>query len=275
MTPLLVSRCRTQDEPAARAVQEWIRPGGGVAARFFREPAGYLLRFPGVADFEVDAEGRAATCFPAPGTADDAYWRVYNHQVTPLMLSLGGALVLHASAVEVCGRAMGFVGGSGAGKSTLAASFVGAGQRFLADDALLVEARDEPPVAHPVPAALRLYPDSLDALARMDGAGRLARGEAHQRDTPCVLGHLFILDGESADPQVESVSGAEAFIALVRHAFHVDPADRQRGALHFAALAALARSARVARLRYPRRYEALAAVRELVTLEVAFAGARA
>jgi hypothetical protein len=266
MTSLLVSRRRPQEEPAKGAVHEWVRPGGGIAARFFREPEGYLLRFPDIADFEVDAQGRAATCFPAPAAAEADCFRVYQHNVMPLMLSLRGALVLHASAVEVSGRAIAFAGQSGAGKSTLAASFVVAGHGFLSDDAVMIEANCGMAIAHPSPRELRLWPDSLAWLVRADHEGRLECAESHHLDTPCVLERLFVLDpGGSDEPRVEAMSGAEAFIQLMRHAFHVDPADRGRGALHFDSLAAAARSSRLAWLRYPRRYDVLAALRELAT----------
>jgi len=61
-------------------------------------------------------------------------------------------LVLHASAVEVDGRAVLFVGRSGAGKSTVAALAARAGATFLADDMIFVEIDDNgAPRAHCLP----------------------------------------------------------------------------------------------------------------------------
>jgi hypothetical protein len=57
--------------------------------------------------------------------------------VGPIMgaiLRLRGTLVLHASAVEVDGRAVAFVGQKTSGKSTHAAAFMRRGHRVLADD---------------------------------------------------------------------------------------------------------------------------------------------
>ena len=65
--------------------------------------------------------------------------------VLGLLAGLRGALVLHASAVELPdGRALAFIGPSGTGKSTMAALLTRAGCRLLADDVVAVEFSDPP-----------------------------------------------------------------------------------------------------------------------------------
>ena len=50
----------------------WRAPDSDeIALLFYRTPAGYLLRFPGIADFAIAAAGYAASCRPAPDAPED------------------------------------------------------------------------------------------------------------------------------------------------------------------------------------------------------------
>jgi hypothetical protein len=69
-------------------------------------------------------------------------------------------LPVHASAVEVEGRAIMFTGVSGAGKSTLANAFLRRGYRFLSDDIVPIEVVDGRARVLPSLARIRLWPDS-------------------------------------------------------------------------------------------------------------------
>lgn len=76
------------------------------------------------------------------------------------LLQQRGFTVLHASAVEVGGRAIGFLGDKGAGKSTTAGAFHRAGHRMITDDVLAVRRRDGDDAYEAVPAfpQLKLWP---------------------------------------------------------------------------------------------------------------------
>jgi hypothetical protein len=131
---------RPQPPPEHPPLHEWAFPDGTLWTQFYRTQTGYLLRFPDLADFEVSADGRVVEGWPAPGVTEDTAQHLYLNQVLPLALSKQGKLVFHASAVEIHGVAVAFMGASGKGKSTLAAGFASAGYRFLTDDGLMVEA---------------------------------------------------------------------------------------------------------------------------------------
>jgi hypothetical protein len=118
-------------------------PDGALWAQFYRADTGYLLRFPGLADFA--STGLEVTAWPAPGISGQTVEHLYLNQVLPLALSMQGKLVFHASAVEIGDGAIAFMGESGKGKSTLAASFATSGYRFLTDDGLIVEAGNDEP----------------------------------------------------------------------------------------------------------------------------------
>ncbi len=73
-------------------------------------------------------------------------------------------LVLHASAVEINGKAMVFIGGKTFGKSTLVASLVSRGCRLLSDDVTgLVMHHDKIKVLSGI-GCLKLWPDAMHAL---------------------------------------------------------------------------------------------------------------
>ena len=134
-----IGAARAQAAVAMAPFHEWAFPDGTLWTQFYRTEAGYLLRFPGLADFDVSADALGVTCHPAPGASEATSQHLYLNQVLPLVLSKRGKLVFHASAVEVAGGAVAFVAESGRGKSTLAASFAINGCRFLTDDGLVLE----------------------------------------------------------------------------------------------------------------------------------------
>ncbi|HXF17406.1 MAG TPA: hypothetical protein VN496_10400, partial [Burkholderiales bacterium] len=80
---------------------EWSFPDGALWTQFYRTKEGYLLRFPGLADFQVSADDLAVTCHPAPEATGETSRHLYLNQVLPLVLSKLGKLVFHASAIEV------------------------------------------------------------------------------------------------------------------------------------------------------------------------------
>lgn len=143
---------------------QWAFPDGALWTQFFRQGAGYLLRFPDLADFEVSADGASVQGYPAPGVSSPTVEHLYLNQVLPLALSRQGKLVLHGSAVDIGGQGVAFLGESGRGKSTLAASFATEGTRFLTDDGLLLEWAGEQCLIIPSHPSIRLWEDSQSAL---------------------------------------------------------------------------------------------------------------
>ena len=125
---------REQSAVAASPFHTMTLPNGALWTYFYRCDAGYLLRFPRLADFEVSSDGSQVQAWPAPGVTTGTVEHLHLNQVLPLALSRQGKLMLHGSAVDVDGQGVAFVGVSGRGKSTLAASFATAGRRFLSDD---------------------------------------------------------------------------------------------------------------------------------------------
>jgi hypothetical protein len=169
--------------PAARAAEvEGLLGGELQRVLVAHDGAGSWLEIPGVVALWVAADGTTLRVTPDPGASDDA--RLEESILGPgliLALARQGTYCLHASAVEVAGRAVAFVGDSGAGKSTLAALLDGhtdghGAWRRVADDILPVASADGLVVARPdFPqlklAAPLLLPDELAAGPRLPLAG--------------------------------------------------------------------------------------------------------
>lgn len=262
------------------AIHEWMLPDGSPWTSFFRVADGYLLRFPGLADFSVSADGGSIRAWPVPGVPEESLRQLYLNQVLPLALSRRDHLVFHSSAVEVGGVAAAFMGESGRGKSTLAASFATGGFRFLADDGLVLEMSGDRWQALPSHPSIRLWDDSRDMLAgaamrpapaaHFTAKGRfLAGDEMVFCGAARPLSRLYFLgDGAAAAATIEPLAARDAVIELVRHSFLMDIGERAALALHFERLAALANRTPCFRLDYPRRFERLPEVRAAIAAHV-------
>ena len=258
------------------AFHQWVFPDGTLWTQFFRQGAGYLLRFPELADFEVSADGCIVQGWPAPGVPSPTVEHLYLNQVMPLALSRQAKLVLHGSAVDIGGQGVAFRGESGRGKSTLAASFASEGTRFLTDDGLLLSWVGDQCMILPSHPSIRLWEDSQDALIGQSVAmapavsftskARFLAGSAISFcDEARPLRRVFFLGaGDASAPTIEPLRPAEALIELVKHSFLLDIEARDMLARHFDDLTRLAELPIYFRLDYPRRYNALAAVREAV-----------
>ncbi len=150
-------------------------------------------RVNGPAGLEGAVDPGTRQCWmPEPKDSGDRGW--YLRQMAPVFGATLGHLVLHASAVQIGGVVVAFVGASGAGKSTTARFFAENGFESVADDLLPI--RFEPvPVA---PAGGHLLP--LDAIYFIDRttsgsveAKRLRQASGLRR----LITHGF---GEHGDP---------------------------------------------------------------------------
>jgi hypothetical protein len=268
---------REQLSITGKPFQRWELPNGLLWLLFYRVgDSGYLLRFPGLADFSVSANGQEVASYPAPGASRQTVEHLYLNQVLPLALSRQGNLVLHASAVEIGNVAVAFLGVSGRGKSTLAASFSTSGYRFLTDDGLQLEKGENGYVIQPSHPSIRLWDDSRQALipdtphaappvdytpkARVLADNEVAFCDV-ARPLPCIY---FLGDGKVDTVTIAPIGGRDAMVELVRHSFLLDIKEREMLRHHFGELAELAKKPMFFRLDYPRQYEMLPQVRDAV-----------
>lgn len=250
----------------------WSLPDGTCWTEFYRSPAGYLLRFPGLADFTVSADGCSCDCVPSPGVSEATIDHLLLNQVLPLALSKRGKMVFHGSAVEGPNGAIAFLGVSGRGKSTLAASLTVNGHRFLTDDGLVLEYVDDRYMVQPSHPSLRLWEDSqtqllgegADVAPRIDypSKARLLAGPTlgHCAEPQVMRAAYFLGDGSATEIEIERLTEAESVVAWAAQSFLIDLEDRSLMKSHFHRIAALANTRPCYRLDYPRRYEDLSRV---------------
>lgn len=199
------------------------------------EPAGpfVMVGADGTVRFEVKAvgaflvrNGREVTVEPrlAPDAPDLGLFLLGS--VFGILCHQRGLLPLHASCVEMDGKAIAVAGGSGFGKSTLAAMLVGEGHRLIADDVTVLRLEaDGPPMVLPSFPRQKLWADTLDHLGLAPGR-RVRQSEAMEKfefrsegrfpTDPLPLGAVFHL-GEKRlghDPALRRLTGVGAAEAL-------------------------------------------------------------
>jgi hypothetical protein len=248
---------------------------------------GYLLRYHDLADFEVDRTGRELVCQSRSEDVSDLTIRaLLVDYVLPLILTLRGKCVLHASAVATEHGACAFAADSGIGKSTLATSLSLAGFAVLTDDFLILERR-ETVIASPSHPHVKLREDSLDALLP-DGTNaspvadyttkRRLRlnlpkwGSAIQSHPVSRIFFLSRLDasdgGSNAKPRMEALSPRDACMELLGYGMRLDTTDPEMLAREFDFAQYAANHIPMKRLWLPNNLRALGAVREMIEDEL-------
>ncbi|HCU53759.1 MAG TPA: hypothetical protein DIC36_05610, partial [Gammaproteobacteria bacterium] len=251
MVDFTLGEARTQAPHQNAPFHEWALPDGTLWMQIYRAASGYLLRFPELADFEVSRNGNTVRGWPVPGVPEPSLQHLYLNQVLPLALSMQDKLVFHASAVEIGGAAVAFMGESGRGKSTLVASFATSGLRFLTDDGLVVENIAGEWCILPSHPSIRLWEDSQQALivagapvaspvSYTSKSRFLAGGNIAFCDQPRRLRCVYFLGtGVASGLQFERLQAGEALIELVKHSFLLDIEERELLAAHFDELSRL------------------------------------
>lgn len=227
--------------------------------------AGYELNVAGVGRFAIAADGgrislEGGAC---PRQGAELTETVLGPALI-LALALQGVWCLHASAVEIDGRAVAFLGISGAGKSTLGRALPEISPRFrpVADDVLpLILAVGEARV-------LPHFPQLKYGSGEQPGAavaGSLPLAAVYLLDAPeagsADRRHAVRRRGVAAEP----LHGFAAALALVRHTVSARLFTAELLRRHTDLCARLTGLVPVRRLRYPRQRAILPQVEELLS----------
>ena len=279
---LQIHPARVQLPLPIATTQQWARVDGSPwMQRYDTHPDTYL-RLPGLGDFTINARGTSVEAWPTPALDHNACQQLYLNNVMPMALSRQGKLVLHASAVEVDGSAIVFIGVSGRGKSTMASHFASAGHTLIVDDGLVVEPHEGVLMAMPGERSVRVWPDSehlLEGAPATSHVGYTSKRliPAHEgllfSDGPCPIVAIFVLGHAVSQTTLalRPLPPALAMIELVRYSFLLDAGDPQRHAELMRAAAQLAASCSITQLDYPRDYAQLPCVHQAIMAHVSSA----
>lgn len=266
---------RAQEALPTAPYDRWVSPHGVCQAEFHRHDGGFLIRFPGQADFLIVGADREEwpqiTGWPTFNIDAATIGNLFHNAICPILGNHRGGLFLHGSAVRVADDgAIAFLGLSRGGKTTLAGSFASAGKPFLTEDVIDLHLRDGLYWLQPKRSKLRLFADSArhllgDATSFAD-EDRKQDVEAHGRlpfaDAPVPLRQIYVLGTDhNAALAIRRFSLPEALTALMPHAFILDVEDKARLRGHFARMADLSQDTGCFALDYRRQYAELPQVR--------------
>jgi hypothetical protein len=247
------------------------RPAGateidrGVVA----DPQVFWMEVPGIVRLLVTA-GTEITV-EILGSATDGEVRAYLlGSAMGALLHQRGLLPLHASAVEIGGRAIAFIGTSGAGKSTMALHLNARGHPLICDDICALDTSGAMPVVWPGLCNLKLWRDALTSAGRApDGLEQVLPTldkyrlpvATTARYAPYPLGGIVCLAAgpDASEATFGPLAGAETAAVLIANSFRgqlIKPMGRSR--THFEQVTAVARTTGVHRLTRPWAIDQLA-----------------
>jgi len=218
-------RFRIEDPLVDRAV-----PGDGHVVA---EPRRAILTIPGVATIGVS--GGSHVYVQPERNADEGMLDAWLHgTVAALLLAQRGRFALHASVVEIDGRAVAVAGSPSSGKSTTALLLRQRGHRLVADDVSPVEAAGSiqvRPYSRPIhvseQAAEKLGLELSQAWRPFPTHPKLALPTPPPESV--ALTAVAILDStDDGCINVGRLNGAEAFWTVVENVYRVELVHRLR-----------------------------------------------
>ena len=221
-------------------------------------------------------QGRTIAIDPDPEADADRLRLFILGAAIGVILHQRGYFVLHASAVEINGKAAVFIGHKGWGKSTMAATLHSRGHRLIGDDVVALDLNDSTQaVVLPAFPQLKLWPDAVESLGHnpdtlprlvphLEKRDRRIRQGFIDRTVP--LGHIFLL-GKGDAVEIQPLEPQRIVTYLLQNSYitRFGAELLQAGeAAHFLRLVRLAKSISIERLLRPSQLSLLPAIAQLV-----------
>jgi hypothetical protein len=249
--------------------EAWRDAAGAVFAYCRSRDGRHWIELPGLATFYFGGDGRVAA-IPRPGVAAQSVVHAYTHSALPLVLQALGKEVLHASAVVIDRGVVALCGHSGSGKSTIAYGLYRRRHQIWADDAVLLEVSGPTITTMPLPFDVSLRP----AAAALFGLGACAARVPGRHDSgadeegpAAPLAAICVLDrgnGASGGAACRPLPAAQAYPALLAHAFCFSLEHRARKRLMLERYLSLVARVPVFALAYPDGLDGLPSVLDTV-----------
>ena len=207
-----------------------LPPVGSFPVFDYSAPGGTVMIWPGIAGFRITGPEKVVYKQYADST-DLLMPFALLGPVMAWVLHLRGKFLLHASAVEIDGGAVAFIGDKLAGKSTTAAAFVRAGYQMVTDDLLVLDL-DAPDrlIVKPGYPQLKLTDGAAAAIPIKDAVAMppvLANADKRQHmlrrfsTNPLPLRAVYVLDRGGDEPKILDLNFAARIEALARYNYVV------------------------------------------------------
>jgi HPr Serine kinase C-terminal domain len=261
------------------AVEPVPDPGDGFPLWWDADPTCARITFPPVGSFLI-RDGSEIVLDLSPDADEAIVRQVVLGPALAVLLTQRGLVTLHASAVEMNGHGVVFLGAAGGGKSTTAGAMRARGHALIADDAVAVSGPPEAPLLEPGFPRLKLWPEAAESLGIADDELSELYADLEKRGWAVPEGlatepvrptHIYVLDiGDRI--AVEPLGPAEAVIELIRNAHGVMSMKGVVAGDQLKRTAALAERVNVRRLVRPLALESLNEVAEAVEADIAQGG---
>ncbi len=202
--------------------------------------------------------------------------------VLALVLQLRGALVLHASAVHIDGKSIGFMGDKMAGKSTTAGTFIVNNYPLVTDDVLAIFDFDKPKIIPGFPQMK--FTEETSSVVNIEGSSVMPKIEfpgldkrqhnvgENFLDKITDLGRVYVLERGTIEAKIVDFNVTESLQALIRfsyfHRFGKEGLNTGRGAEVFSQAAKLAQSGFVKKIIVPNDLNRIAEIIDLVKMDL-------
>jgi hypothetical protein len=162
---------------------------------------------------------------PEPDTLVEDFHPFLTGPVLAVLLHQRGLFVLHASAVEIDGSVVAFLGSKGDGKSTLAACLKSRGHRLVSDDIVPVKFAADEVLTLPGAPRIKLFNDSIEAIganpAQFPKIHRFVEKRSFRffqpvSPAPVRLDAVYILTADDSI-NISRLNPVESFIEVIRN----------------------------------------------------------
>jgi len=235
-----------------------------------------------VCEFLISPDGRVIRYHALERGTPDSLTNYLLTQVLSFSLLTFGIEALHGSVVTIGEGGVAFVGPSGRGKSTLSAALLARGCPVVTDDLLVLDKQRDRWLAQVGIPRMKLFPSiARHVLGRTDPQPRMnfatsklvvALSGKQAAPRAVAVRSIYVLDDprltRKSTVEIEDLSGARAFLEIVRASFNLMVRDRNRLERQFTNAQRIAASVPVRRLRYPRTLSALPDVCDAVLTDL-------
>lgn len=165
-----------------------------------------------------------------PGTAGFRFF-IFGTAMA-LLLHQRGIITLHAGAVSIDDRVIGFVGNSGAGKSTTVASLCSKGYPFVSDDILALDIIKDRVISYPSNPYIKLDQKSVKMATEEDynslkkthpsSRKKVMEVKSIQEKRNLPLEEIYVLEKdkhESENTKVSKIEGRASFMEMIKNSY--------------------------------------------------------